>query len=145
MKEHLTRKNQRFESTTWKATIQAASSVGAVISSGTSSEKPLQFTLPQNDNTYYTRHLHPVKHELFDSFINNTEEPTNISEQSQKSASFTDPLFTPDLVTVKYLRKPSKESTSGTKRKIIASNNMENDVACSKIADHRAHQTPVEN
>ena len=52
---------------TWDASKQAAISVGAVVSAGTSEEKPIVFALPSSDRTYHTRLLHPLKRELLDN------------------------------------------------------------------------------
>ena len=66
LKEHLNRK-KRKDSGSWEATIQASLSMGAVICAGISTEKPLIFKLPSNDNTFHTRHFHPMKMELLGS------------------------------------------------------------------------------
>lgn len=55
----------------WEATIQAALSVGATVTKGTSSEKPLVFSLPRSDNTFDMQLLHPFKKELFTPSLDN--------------------------------------------------------------------------
>jgi hypothetical protein len=76
LKEHLLRRKRRGEPTNWEATMQAAVSVGAVISPGSSVEKPVIFSLPMEENTYSSRHFHPLRRERIvniveeDSFFN---------------------------------------------------------------------------
>lgn len=144
LKEHLSRKKRRFESVCWEATIQAAISVGAVISSGTSAEKPIQFSLPQSDDTYCTRHFHPIRHALFDSFLNNMDDLTKKSKKKSgrknQSQPKNDALFTPDLSNIKYLQNSQKEPSSGSKRKMYATNNPTGD-SCSKVSKISATST----
>jgi len=66
LKEHLMRRKRRGDYQIWDATIQAALSLGAVITAGPSEQKPLIFTLPENDGTYFTFDLHPLQREIFD-------------------------------------------------------------------------------
>jgi len=68
LREYHLRKKRRGD-VGWDFTIQAALSVGAMVTRGISPEKPLIFTLPDGDNTYYTRHFHPMKRELFHVLI----------------------------------------------------------------------------
>jgi len=43
--------------------MQAAVSVGATLSTGISSEKPVTFSVPIDDNTYSRRYFHPLRRE----------------------------------------------------------------------------------
>ena len=60
------RRKRRGDYFVWDATIQAALSVGAVITAGKDELKPLIFTLPESDGTYFTYNLHPLRREIFD-------------------------------------------------------------------------------
>lgn len=66
LKEHLMRRKRRGDYSVWDATIQAAIATGAVVTAGKSEQKPLVFTLPENDFTFHTRALHPLQRETFD-------------------------------------------------------------------------------
>eukprot|EP00797_Seminavis_robusta_P011774 Sro18_g012850.1 receptor corepressor 1 (2030) ;mRNA; f:77413-84071 len=66
LKEHLMRRKRRGDYFIWDATIQAALSVGAVITAGKDELKPLVFTLPSSDGTFHTKDLHPLRREIFD-------------------------------------------------------------------------------
>ena len=67
LKEHMMRRKRRGDYSVWDATIQAALSVGAVITAGSSDERPLHFSLPNDDHSYFTSKLHPMRREIFDA------------------------------------------------------------------------------
>lgn len=66
LKEHTMRRKKRCETVCWDATIQAALAMGATVRAGPSDEKPVIFTLPPYDNSYFTRDFHPMKFEMFE-------------------------------------------------------------------------------
>jgi hypothetical protein len=73
LKEFLLRKKRRGDVVPWDATIQCVLSVGASVKAGTSAEKPLQISIPENDCTYHSKSFHPMKLEVF----TNLEESVN--------------------------------------------------------------------
>jgi len=95
LKEHQLRKKNRGNS--WEATIQATLSVGAVVTAGTSIEKPLHFSLPSDDHTFHTRHFHPMKREIFDGLIN--EEMDKNGTDSMEGKKKLSSKLKPSLVT----------------------------------------------
>ena len=102
LREYHMRKKRRGD-ISWDATIQAAVSVGAIITDGPSQEKPVLFSLVENDNTYYTHHLHPMKKDLFYSLekeVNSTTE-TDVTSLENGDGN----LFTVD--DIKFLRTVS--------------------------------------
>ena len=118
LKEHLTRKKKRGDIVSWEATIQAAISLGATVTAGLDSEKPLLFHLPSDDQTYKTRMLHPISLELFNPSVGEItyEEPSEPRPRKKKSALAT--TFTLEQSARKYLRgEPAlygKRSPSGS-------------------------------
>ena len=107
LKEHLMRKKKRGDNVSWEATIQAAISLGATVTAGIDSEKPLLFHLPENDQTYNTRMLHPITLDLFDPSVSEItyEEPTEPKLRKKKAALAT--TFTLEQSARKYLRGDS--------------------------------------
>ncbi len=65
LKEFLLRKKRRGDVVPWDATIQSVLSVGATVKAGSSAEKPLKISIPDNDCTYHTKSFHPMKLEVF--------------------------------------------------------------------------------
>jgi len=121
LKEHLQRKKRRGD-VSWEATIQAALSVGAVITAGTSPEKPLVFKLPQGDNTFYTRNFHPMKRELFDDIDTDTGSYKRAKRLSKgkppppKASVGT--WFSLDKAERTFLRTVSEDNIAGMKKRI---------------------------
>ncbi len=120
LKEHIMRRKRRGEYHVWDATIQAALSVGAVVKAGTDEENPLVFSLPENDCTYNTRDLHPLKREVFDLMEVNEEEAAKFQAKQDKEAksksSKSKKRKVPDLFLLeteqrKYLRPDTPEQT----------------------------------
>ena len=113
LKEHLMRRKRRGEYHNWDNTIQAALASGATVTAGSSEEKPLVFQLPQDDNTYYTFKLHPMKREILDgidiSASNYDEEALEVQGKKRKRQK--DPWFILDTDQRKFLRRAEKEST----------------------------------
>lgn len=67
LKEHVGRRKRRGDYCVWDATIQAALSVGAVVTAGSSVQKPLFFRLPESDISLRTKDFHPPESSLFQS------------------------------------------------------------------------------
>ena len=65
LREHVMRRKRRGDYHVWNATIDAAIAVGAVVEAGPSEEKPLVFLLPDDDSTFFTNDLHPLRREMF--------------------------------------------------------------------------------
>jgi hypothetical protein len=116
LREHQMRKKRRGDVVSWEATIQAAISLGATVTAGLNSEKPLLFHLPQTDQTFSTRLLHPLKLELFDpnqSEITYEEESKEPKPRKKKSELPT--TFTLDPAERKYLHvEPALDKRSGS-------------------------------
>ena len=51
----------------WDATIQAALSMGAIVTPGPSRDRPVIISLATHDNTFHSRDFHPMKRHLYDS------------------------------------------------------------------------------
>lgn len=117
LKEHVMRRKRRGDYQIWDASIQAAISVGAVVTAGSSEEKPVVFSLPSSDRTYNTRLLHPLKREVLDPMpldynIDDIDEDELRAEEAKwKSKKRSrDPLFCLDKKETKFLRMASQES-----------------------------------
>jgi len=113
LKEHLLRRKRRGDAVSWEATIQAALSVGAIVTAGTSAEKPLLFTLPIDDHTYYTRHFHPLRREILESLSDESAElapvyPTREKGKAKKLLPL-GPIFTLDAPQRRYLDIASQD------------------------------------
>ena len=130
LKEHLMRKKRRGDIVSWEATIQAALSLGATVTAGLNTEKPLLFHLPPDDQTFTTCRFHPLKLELFDSGVSEItyEEPPPKLSRKRKSALAT--TFTLDPSERKYLRA---ESALG-KRTASYQSDMDNSMSDTKIS-----------
>lgn len=116
LKEHQMRKKRRGDIVSWEATVQAAISLGATVTAGLNSEKPLLFHLPESDQTFCTRLLHPVKLELFDPNASEiTYEESKELKPRKKKKSELATTFTLDPSERKYLRVESRlEKSSST-------------------------------
>lgn len=102
LKEHQMRKRKRGDVISWEATIQAALSLGATVTAGLDSEKPLLFHLPPNDQTFTTRLLHPIKPELF--ALDNIKKVDTKEPKPRKKKSALATTFTLDIAERKFLR-----------------------------------------
>lgn len=92
----------------WDATIQASLSVGAVITAGPSESKPLIFSLPESDKTYFTRDFHPLNRELLDKLeLNVSDVDAEMISPSKSRKRSGAPLFTLDPSERKMLRSSS--------------------------------------
>eukprot|EP00557_Chaetoceros_sp_GSL56_P008330 CAMPEP_0176505752 /NCGR_PEP_ID=MMETSP0200_2-20121128/16671_1 /TAXON_ID=947934 /ORGANISM="Chaetoceros sp., Strain GSL56" /LENGTH=1542 /DNA_ID=CAMNT_0017905345 /DNA_START=27 /DNA_END=4655 /DNA_ORIENTATION=- len=103
LKEHQIRKKKRGDNVSWEATLQAAISLGAIVTAGFDAEKPLMFHLPPNDLTYTTRLLHPLKLELFDSKIHELPHEESSKSVIRKKRSGIATTFYLDPLERKYL------------------------------------------
>jgi hypothetical protein len=117
LKEHMMRRKRKGDYQIWDSSIQAVISVGAVVTAGSSEEKPVTFSLPSSDRTYTTRMLHPLKREVFDAMvvdkglIASESDEFHIDEVKSKSRKRSrDPLFSLDKEHMKFLRISSQES-----------------------------------
>ena len=120
LKEHIMRRKRRGDYHMWDSTIQAALSCGATVTAGTSESKPLVFTLPASDKTYFTRNFHPLNHELLDSVnisassvVPDMGSPQKEGRSRKRSSA---PLFTLDPEQRKFLRA-TPQDVSDAKQK----------------------------
>lgn len=108
------RRKRRGDYHVWDSTIQASLSVGAVVTAGTSESKPLTFSLPESDKTYFTRNFHPLNRELLDRVDVNAADvdidmlsPKREGKNRKRPADA--PLFTLDPSQRKLLRSSSND------------------------------------
>ena len=124
LREHVQRKKRKAD-VSWESTIQAALSVGVLISVGTCPDKPLLFSLPANDFTFATQSLHPLKKEIFVG-VNGEKQDLDIPENTHKKRWT---LFSLDPKCRKYAKLPSKAQESiGNSRKADGGKKKTNDV-----------------
>ena len=129
LKEHIQRKKRRGDAVSWEATIEAALSVGASVTNGSSTDKPIHFSLPCDDHTYYTHRLHPTSIELFDFMATDAKRGThsnsNYNNSSSKIISTQRSLFTTDSKKRKSLnglsqnnnrKKPNKDDNLSSEK-----------------------------
>ncbi len=123
LKEHVMRRKRKGDYAIWDASIQAALSVGAIVTAGLNEEKPLEFSLPPSDRSYRTYMLHPLQQPVLESMPIDEEaarqheaeaRPEEAKVKSKKR--FRDPLFSLDKEHTKFLRLASQESMSGVIR-----------------------------
>jgi len=116
LKEHIMRRKRRGDYHVWDATIQASLSVGAVVTAGTSEAKPLLFSLPESDKTYFTRNFHPLNRELLDrvNVIAADVDMEILSPQREGKSRKrpVPPLFTLDASQRKLLRTASNDKNN---------------------------------
>lgn len=113
LKEHFMRRKRRGDYQVWGATIQAATSVGAVVEAGPNEEKPVIFLLPESDHTFRTMNLHPLKREILDSFHLDEsviealdEEEDTLDRKGQRTRKRQrEPLFELDPERTKFLKE----------------------------------------
>lgn len=123
LKEHMMRRKRRGDYQIWDASIQAAISVGATVTAGTSEEKPLVFSLPNSDRTYRTRPLHPLRRDVLDCMVINEDvscfkEDEGRSEDTKLKSKKRgrDPLFCLDKEHTKFLRMATQESMASVSK-----------------------------
>lgn len=108
LKEHLMRRKRRGDYQNWDATIESSISCGAIVSAGTSEEKPLIFKLPAEDTTYYTFDLHPIRNKILDkvdaSGDDYSEKEIEEHRANKRRKRKRDPLFVLEEKARKYLR-----------------------------------------
>lgn len=121
LKEHVMRRKRKGDYQVWDSSIQAAISVGAVVTAGSSEEVPVFISLPAADCTYATRMLHPLKLQVLDHMsVDITldgleEEGLHIEDQKPKSRKrHRDPLFSLAKEHTKFLRMASQESMAAS-------------------------------
>ena len=118
LKEHLMRRKRRGEYHNWDSTIQAALASGSKVMAGTSEDKPLVFHLPEDDNTYHTSKLHPMKREILDAIdisLCHYDEASLDGVQSKKRKRQKEPWFILDTEQRKFLRQVEKEPVVAAK------------------------------
>merc|ERR1712238_279749 len=144
-------KKRRGDAVSWEATIEAALSVGASVTNGSSTDKPIHFSLPCDDHTYYTHRLHPTSIELFDFMATDAKRGThsnsNYNNSSSKIISTQRSLFTTDSKKRKSLnglsqnnnrKKPNKDdnlSSEKIAKSEIASNTPDSVKSAHNIID----------
>ena len=118
------RKKRRGEYHTWDATIQAALSVGAVVTAGSSEAKPLIFSLPESDKTFFTHNFHPLNQEILaQANIDASEvdlQSTSLQHGGKSRKRTSAPLFTLDAEQRKLLRTSSQEDITSEKLTTIS-------------------------
>jgi hypothetical protein len=125
LKEHMMRRKRKGDYQIWDSSIQAAISVGAVVTAGSSEEKPVTISLPSSDRTYTTRMLHPLKREVLDAMgVEKTladfeDEDIQIDDAKPKSRKRNrDPLFSLGKEHTKFLRVSSQDLMAGNKTRL---------------------------
>lgn len=148
LKEHMMRRKRRGDYQIWDASIQASISAGAVVTAGTSEEKPVMFSLPSSDRTYTTTMLHPLKREVLDTMeIDESTADDQEDEGRSEAAKWKsrkrgrDPLFSLDKEQTKFLRMASQESMTSSRSKISAPE--ESKSAATDTAKHSEADTPI--
>ena len=139
LKEHLNRK-KRKDSGSWEATIQASLSMGAIICAGISAEKPLIFKLPSNDNTFYTRHFHPMKMELLGSIKDDeTLEVTAAEYKEEEDDEFLDQASSlGNLFSVDPSQRKHLNHASPSERRMSPFSDGETSVSGKKVEGKRS-------
>eukprot|EP00526_Cylindrotheca_closterium_P001446 CAMPEP_0113639856 /NCGR_PEP_ID=MMETSP0017_2-20120614/20916_1 /TAXON_ID=2856 /ORGANISM="Cylindrotheca closterium" /LENGTH=1824 /DNA_ID=CAMNT_0000551105 /DNA_START=3755 /DNA_END=9229 /DNA_ORIENTATION=+ /assembly_acc=CAM_ASM_000147 len=121
LKEHVMRRKRKGDYQVWDSSIQAAISVGAVVTAGSSEDVPVFISLPASDCTYATRMLHPLKLQVLDRMsvektLDGLEaEGLHMEDQKPKSRKRNrDPLFSLAKEHTKFLRIASQESMAAS-------------------------------
>mmetsp|Transcript_13346 Transcript_13346/g.19641 ORF Transcript_13346/g.19641 Transcript_13346/m.19641 type:complete len:1500 (+) Transcript_13346:116-4615(+) len=108
LKEHLMRRKRRGDYQNWDATIEASLSCGAVVSAGTSEEKPVIFKLPAEDTTFNTFDLHPIASRILDrvdaSGDHYNKKDIEEHQTNKRRKRKRDPLFVLEKKARKYLK-----------------------------------------
>lgn len=116
LREHIMRKKRRGEYHSWDATIQAALSVGAVVTAGTSESKPLVFSLPSSDKTFFTTNFHPLNQDVLDQAnVDTSAVDAAMASPSRSRKRSVAPLFTLDAEQRKLLRTSSQDTVFDVK------------------------------
>ncbi len=117
LKEHIMRRKRKGDYQVWDASIQAAVSVGATVTAGSSEEKPIVFTIPKSDMTFKTQKLHPLQRDVLDAMVIDEAAAAEYDDsgssddgkwKSRKRGR--DPLFSLDKKQIKFLRQASQDS-----------------------------------
>jgi hypothetical protein len=141
------RRKRRGEYHTWDATIQSALSVGAVVTAGSSEAKPLTFSLPESDKTFFTYNFHPLNHEMLDQAnIDASEVDMQLTSpqrggKSRKRSSA--PLFSLDAEQRKLLRTSSQDDMTSAKQKVAEVNQEGDDLEEDEGRTGEGKKTPV--
>ena len=116
LKEFIMRRKRRGDYHVWDATIQASLSVGAVITDGEDETKPLTFSLPESDKTYFTRNFHPLNRELLDNMDVSDDiidvEMLSPQKEGKSRKRPADPLFVLDPSLGKFLRTSANDKST---------------------------------
>jgi hypothetical protein len=148
LREHIMRRKKKGDYQIWDATIQAALSVGAVIEAGTSEEKPLVFYLPENDHTYFTRNLHPMKREIYDQMKIEDDDLADVDDEDDPKKRCKsrkrppEPLFVLDASQRKYL-KASKEASYKDSTPIVSKRVQNRPTIAENESDEDGALTPA--
>lgn len=87
----------------------------------TDDEKPFSFSLPENENSYYTKKFHPVRRTLFaqgEMVPRVSSSPTSSSDYPSQNHNFTFSLEEPGLNAT--FADPRPQSEHSNKRKALA-------------------------
>ena len=118
------RRKRRGDYQNWDATIEASLSCGASVTAGTSEDRPLVFTLPDDDASFYTFDLHPIKRKLLDRVDVSAEDYDEdvyeefLSTKNRKRKR--EPLFKLERKAQKYLKSSTQEALSGVTREKVS-------------------------
>ena len=124
LKEHMMRRKRRGEYHVWDDTVQAALSVGAVVKAGSSEEKPLLFLLPEEEVSYKTRNLHPLRLDLLEEMdvsacasmaVSSSGRPGGVvgrKKEGKNRKRNRESLFVLDSREQKYLRRSVSQDES---------------------------------
>jgi Myb-like DNA-binding domain len=148
LREHIMRRKRRGDYHIWDATVEAALSVGARIEAGVNEEKPLVFRLPEDDHTYFTYNLHPMKREIFDMMdldestlgqidevLSEEEEPKKNSRQRKRPR---EPLFVLETSQRKFLKNQETSPPVSVKKSPVRST-----IEGVEIAENATHESSM--
>ena len=126
LKEFLLRKKRRGDVVPWDATIQSVLSVGATVKAGTSAEKPLQISIPENDCTYHSKLFHPMKLEVFTNLEESVHNAKHSDDAKKEHKPRRSNWFILESSSRKYI-KHRDEKEHHQKRKAVALSEEEED------------------
>jgi Myb-like DNA-binding domain len=120
LKEFLMRRKRRGDYQIWDATIEASLACGATVATGQNVGRPLIFTLPEEDLSFNTFDLHPIKSKIFDKVDisaaqiddNAFEELISSKNRKRKQES----TFKMEKKNVKVLKSATDETECTVKR-----------------------------
>ncbi|KAL7431088.1 hypothetical protein ACHAXM_002519 [Skeletonema potamos] len=125
LKEFLLRKKRRGDVVPWDATIQSALSVGATVKAGSSTEKPLQISIPDNDCTYHTKSFHPMKLEVFSNMEESVLHAKHSEDARKEHKSRRSNWFILESNSRKYLKHRDEKEHHHKRKAVVLSEKEE--------------------